>query len=178
MVICTRGVTGSRARWSDRLIGSSEALTEADRSIRARALQCLGVFQQWQGDLHAAQPLLEESLALFRELGDTAGFADVLGDYGMLFVIRGDHEQAGIYLNESMVLWRELGDMSGIALTLLFLGNLAYLQGLIARAGALWEESLVMCRAEDNRWLMSIAAYSCRYGGNRSGGLPSAQVRN
>ncbi|MEO8394463.1 MAG: tetratricopeptide repeat protein, partial [Chloroflexota bacterium] len=135
---------------------ASGTLSEAARRLRASALATLTALQQWLGNLNAAQPTQEESLALFRELGDKEAVADALSSYGMLFVLRGDHEQASIYLNESMALWRELENRFGIGITLLFLGNLAYSQGYIARAGTLWEEALVLYRKEGALWVISI----------------------
>ena len=131
-------------------------LTTVDRTLRATALFLLGTFRAWQGDLDAAQPSHEESVSLFRELGDRAGLAEALSTYAMLFVMRGDHEQAAPPLEESLVLSRELRNTNLIAQCLLFSGILAYSQGRIQRAGAFWEESLPLCRTEGNRWHLAI----------------------
>ncbi|MEO8606292.1 MAG: tetratricopeptide repeat protein [Chloroflexota bacterium] len=135
-------------------------LAAKDRTLRARALDWLGVFSQLQGNLDNAQLLHEESLALFQELEDPAGIIEAMADYGILFVQQGDHERASTLLNESLTLSRELGQTGSIAASLLFLGCLAYSQGLITRAVTLWEESLVLCRADDNTWVIAtLLAY-------------------
>jgi tetratricopeptide (TPR) repeat protein len=126
--------------------------TAADHVLRARALDTLGVFRLFQGDLDTAQTHLEASLALFRELDDTAHIAEVLGDFGMLFQMRGDYEQAGNLLEEGLMLYRELGNTGGIAYSHFFLGILAYSQGHTQRAGRLWEESLMGMRAQGTTW--------------------------
>lgn len=131
-------------------------LTVADRALRARAFFWLGTFRAWQGDLNAAQPSHEESVALFRELGDQAGLVESLQTYGMLFIMRGDHKRASPPLEESLALAHKIRDAASIAQSLLFLGTLDYLQGHVQQAGVLWEESLALRRAEGNQWLIAI----------------------
>jgi predicted ATPase/transcriptional regulator with XRE-family HTH domain len=151
------------------VVGSSEVLSETDRMTRAVALSWLGTLRTWQGDLDAVQPLLEESLALMRELEEratrlrdnehqleyAAGIATVLREYGHLCLLRGDHEQASIRLNESLVLWRKLGNANGLTTNLQFLGNLAYSQGFTSRADIFWAEGLALSREAGNRWVIS-----------------------
>ncbi len=156
-----RGHLNEASEWLARALErqvhlASGALSEADRMMRARALAALGVVEHWQGNLDAALPHHEESLRLFREIGNSEWIADVLGDYGMLFVLRGEFELAGLHLNESMALWRELGNQGGIGITFIFLGNLAYSQEQTAQAGEFWEEGLAQFRAEGNEWVRSI----------------------
>ena len=126
--------------------------TEGALTLRARTLNELGSYAIFQGDLDGAQPRLEESLALFQELGDQAGIAEVLADLGMLCQMRGDFGRAGPLLDQSLTLYRELGRASDVALILYFLGTLAYSQDQARRAGELWEESLLLFRAEHHRW--------------------------
>ncbi|MEO8391737.1 MAG: tetratricopeptide repeat protein [Chloroflexota bacterium] len=132
------------------------ALTAADRTLRAKALNRLGTFRAWQGDFDSAQPSHEESMTLFRDLKDRVGLAEALGNYAMLFVMRGDHEQAAPPLEESLVLSRDLRNTDLIAQCLLFSGILAYSQGRIDQADVFWEESLALRRTEGNPWLLAI----------------------
>ena len=133
-----------------------ELPTATYHRLRAKALDALGTFMVFRGDLDSAQPLYEECLRLFQELEDSAGIAETLGDYGMLFVQSREYVRAEALLNESQVLWRELGSTGGMAGGFLFLGNLAYAQGQITQAGAAWEEGLALCRAENFTWNASI----------------------
>ncbi len=127
-------------------------LTAADRTLRATALSWLGTFRTWQGDLDSALPSHEESVLLFRELGDPAGLAEALSTYAMLFMTRGDFEQAVPVLEESLVLSRELRNIHLIAQCLNFLGILAYSQNCVQQAGAFWEECLVLRREDGKTW--------------------------
>ena len=85
---------------------------------------------------------IEESLALFQTLDDRAGRLEVLGDLGMLFVLRGDFDQGQACLDEGLALACDLGGASTIARSLFFLGLSAYAQGHFERAGELLEEGL------------------------------------
>jgi predicted ATPase/DNA-binding XRE family transcriptional regulator len=139
---------------------SSDPLTGQHRALRARALHWQAEFSQWQGDSDAAQPLYEESLELFRELGDTERIAETLADLGTQSHMRGDYERSALLLEESMALFRELGNAYLIALSLFRLGYLAYAEDDTRRACALWEECLIGARAEDDTY--SIAAVLIR----------------
>jgi predicted ATPase/transcriptional regulator with XRE-family HTH domain len=131
-------------------------LAVRDRALRAKALDWLGTFRAWQGNLDTAQPCHEESVVLFRELGDQPHLAEALSTYAMLFVMRGEHKRAATLLEEALALSRELNHSFLIAQCLHFLGNLAYSQGDVERASALWKESLELHRTEHNRWLIAI----------------------
>ena len=92
----------------------SAAPTETYRALRAKALDGLGLFSTFLGDLDAATAWLEESLTLYRELGRQAEIAEVLADRGMLFQMQGDFARAGVDLHESLRLYRDLGDARSV----------------------------------------------------------------
>jgi predicted ATPase/DNA-binding XRE family transcriptional regulator len=146
-------LTGALARSAE---GTS---TETYRTLRARALEWLGDFGIFQGEQDAPQPRYEESLALYGELGNTDGIAEVLSHFAMLFVMRGDHERAVALLEESLELYRELGNKSGVAWVLFFMGQPIYIQGHIQRAGAMFEESVALFRAVDDTWGIASALF-------------------
>jgi non-specific serine/threonine protein kinase len=135
--------------------------TTAYRAQRAEALRRLGTLAVWQNDLAAAQPAYEESLALYRAIGDRKGIADVLGHFGMLFEARSDHGRAADLLEESLRMFRDLGDARGIAASLFFLGTLAHIQGNSRGADALWEESLMQYRASGDMYAVAVALNHC-----------------
>jgi predicted ATPase/DNA-binding XRE family transcriptional regulator len=131
----------------------------AYQRLRATALEELGLIDQWLGDLDAAQSHTDESVALWRELGDQPALAEAISVYGMVFVLRADVERARPLLEESLALFRTLNNLSGISLTIYFLGTLAYLQGETQQADQLWEESTISTSAAGDVWqLASILA--------------------
>jgi hypothetical protein len=63
-----------------------------------------------RNDGHRAQTLLEESLALYREVGDGRGVARLLGNQALVELSRGDGARAATLCRESLTLYRRLGD--------------------------------------------------------------------
>jgi tetratricopeptide (TPR) repeat protein len=100
-----------------------------------------------QGDYTQAQALHEESLALYRALGDKHGIAEALRNLGPVAHEQGDYAQAQALHEESLALYRALGDKYGTAVLLCNLGLVAHEQGDYAQARALHEESLALYRA-------------------------------
>ncbi len=88
-------------------------------------------------------PLLEESLQLFRELGDQFWYGDALLCLGYAARLQGDDARAAACYAESLALFRDLRHVWGIAGTQLALGWLAQAQGDAPRAAACFAESLV-----------------------------------
>jgi tetratricopeptide (TPR) repeat protein len=95
--------------------------------------------------------LMEESLALYREIGDRQGIALVLGNLGMAAWTRGEYERAVALSEESLALYRATGDRRGIAR---LLGNQALIslhQRDYARAEARCRECLALYRDVGDR---------------------------
>ena len=112
-----------------------------DRRAMAWSLAYLGmVAAETGGNDHLS--LFEESLALFREVDDAAGIAEVLNMLGEVRRLQGDDRAAERLYEESLGLWRELGDQQYIATVLHNLGRLAQRQGDTRRAVALLADSL------------------------------------
>ena len=83
--------------------------------LRARALTGAGVLAFLQCDYGRAEDHLEQSLALYEELDDRRGVAEVTDVLGGVAREQGDYEQARALHEESLALSRELGDEHGIA---------------------------------------------------------------
>jgi predicted ATPase len=107
---------------------------------RVRTLFAGGVLAFDQGDLTAAQELLEESLSIARELKDYSGIAVSLNALAVFFRDRGELVQASAVFEESLALCRELGDLKAAARALSNLASVVRLQGDYARARSLYEE--------------------------------------
>ena len=120
--------------------------SSASASARAKALHMAGLLAEHQGDYSRATALLEESLALFRELGDEYrwNIAGGLSSLGQVTMIQGDYGRATTLCEEALALSQEAGDKGIIAFSLLILGLVALQQGDYRRAAALCEESLVL----------------------------------
>ena len=132
-----------------------EATGETD-PIRARALQGAGAVASIQGDYDAADPLYEESLALYRKLGDKDAIAHTLIHLGNSVSRRGEFARARSIYEESLELFRELDDKTWIGHTLGNLGIVSWYQQNYATARAFFEKDLAIAKELGNT--TSIAA--------------------
>jgi predicted ATPase/transcriptional regulator with XRE-family HTH domain/Tfp pilus assembly protein PilF len=115
-------------------------------ATRAQALYGAGALAWSQGDYAESTTLLEEGLALFRALEDSAGIASTQNHLGVIAQLQGDYVRATTLLEASLALRRALGDKHGIAGALNNLGMVALCQGDYAQARPLVEEALVLVR--------------------------------
>ncbi len=128
----------------------AEALAREGTGVRAnsraKALNAEGVLAFYQGDYASARILYEESLTIFRDVGNKQGIALSLKDLGKLAGMHSDAATAMALYQESLGISRELADRQACAEALNDLGNLAIDQGDYASAMALYEESLGISR--------------------------------
>jgi predicted ATPase/DNA-binding SARP family transcriptional activator len=140
-----RGFPHEGRRWLEMSLG---AATSAPVEIRARALGGAGVLAADQGDYARARTLHEESLALWRSVGDVGSVAGALNNLGSAVQQQGDHRTARLLHEESLALWRAQGDVPGIAGALNQLACIARDdQSDYALASLLLEESLALRRS-------------------------------
>jgi predicted ATPase/class 3 adenylate cyclase/Tfp pilus assembly protein PilF len=132
------------------LVGASEP-----RAARAKALQAAGVLAYDQGDHVASRALYEESLAIWRELGERRGIANLLNNLGNLAYRQGEFEASRSLHEESLAIRREMGEPWEIAASLNNLGILACDQGDYERARSLHEESLAIRRGLGDKWVLA-----------------------
>jgi tetratricopeptide (TPR) repeat protein len=111
-----------------------------------RALFAAALFAMQQGDYAAARGLCEESLAVFRALGQPYGISQALNYLGDLARLQGDYAEAVVYYAESLPLLRQASVKSDIASLLHNLGYVALAQGDTKRATALFGEGLALQR--------------------------------
>jgi non-specific serine/threonine protein kinase len=115
-------------------------------AARAKALRVAGDLAAEQDEYAAAQALIEQSLALCRELADERGIARALGGLAILALALGDDARAATLYEEALTLSRKHGDQHLTAGILDGLGVVALNQGDDARAVPQVEESLALYR--------------------------------
>jgi predicted ATPase/DNA-binding CsgD family transcriptional regulator len=154
---------------------SGTLTTQVSSALRAKALGGAGVLAHYQGDYRQAKVLCEESLALFRELGDKRGMVASLNGLGLIVGqttrARNDYAVARALYEESLTIVRELGDIWWIAETLWDFARVAIYQGDYTAGNPLWEESLAIFRELGDRRriaeiLGSLGGYMAFYQGN------------
>src|SRR5215216_9668 len=102
----------------------------------------LALVTSFLGDSERATELYEESMDLFRELGDKNLLASCLNDLAMVVYSQGDLGRAAQLTEEAVALLRELGARGSVALVLCNLGWIILLQDDLGRAADLYGESL------------------------------------
>jgi non-specific serine/threonine protein kinase len=124
-----------------------------ERSLtRACALLVLSILTYYHESYSAAITLVEEALALFRELDDTKGLATAVLNAGILALGHGDYAKAIACFEESLPLCAQVNYTHGAVLSLSSMGQAALNLGEYARAQALGIQSVAMARASgDNR---------------------------
>lgn len=147
-----RGHLREGQRWLEALLAQTGAnrASDADRvtpaALKARALFAVAAIRLWQFD-PGGLTLLEESLALFRRVGDSVMTADTLHAVGKTAYELGDEARGVEVLEESLALARAAGERWSIAQSLWTLGEVAYARGDYERAAVLSAESLTLFRA-------------------------------
>jgi ATP/maltotriose-dependent transcriptional regulator MalT len=154
-----RGYLSEGSAWLEALLAQDcenvgELLPVAQqiaRDVRAKALNSLGMLAAERGDYGRAALLVEESIALFQELGDKRGKAAALNIRGIVAKYQGDYERAIALHEECLSLQRELGNKRGVAVALNNLAAISQEQGNYSRALELGEESLAIKREGGNK---------------------------
>src|SRR5919112_1273582 len=128
------------------------------QQVRANALLGTGFFMASQGDLGLAIERLEESLALYRQVGDRRGAATCLRLLGSTMFELGDWERAEALLEEGLVLARESGSIRDTCNALSTLSYMAACRDDMKRAKTFGEESLTIARKAGDTIAASFAS--------------------
>src|SRR5260370_41098340 len=102
-------------------------------ALRARALWAAGSLAGSLGHVERGEVLCQESLALFREIGDTQGMGDATFHLAHVAFARWDLATARKLFEESLVFLRETGDKTLTAWALGALALVVLYQGEYAR---------------------------------------------
>jgi predicted ATPase/class 3 adenylate cyclase len=140
---------GIRGYWSEGreyLTKGLELAVDSQTIEKAKVLSLVGSIAIDQGEIPVSQRYFEESLGIFREIGDKQGIASTLNSLGFVVYYEGKYSVASGYFEESLRIYREIGDTRGIAGNLSGLGVIAYNREDNAQARRYHEESLGIFR--------------------------------
>jgi DNA-binding NarL/FixJ family response regulator len=129
-------------------------------TARAKALYVEGMMANYQGDHRSAEPLVGESLGLFRELNDKLGTAYALSNAAFAATGQRQHERAVTLIEEAVDLFLEEGEKWGAAIELGFLAVAWRNRGDHGRAKRLAERGLALSREVGERQAISTALYT------------------
>jgi DNA-binding CsgD family transcriptional regulator/tetratricopeptide (TPR) repeat protein len=114
--------------------------------LRARALWATASLAGSLGHVERGEALCQESLALFREIGDTQGMGDATFHLAHIAFARWDLAAARKLFEESLVFLLEIGDKTLTAWALGALALVVLYQGEYARVHPLAEQAREICR--------------------------------
>jgi len=160
-----RGHLSEGRSFLERALSKSEGMN-LKTSIRAKALNAVGMLAALQGNYSQAEKLCGESLALFREIGEKQGIAISLYLQGQIAGWRSNYEAARSLTEEALAIFRELEDKWGSASSLDTLATVALNKGDYLKAFVLAEESLALSReigdkgrAAHSLWLLAVLIF-------------------
>jgi predicted ATPase/DNA-binding NarL/FixJ family response regulator len=151
-----RGYLSEGRSWLEAALASGMG----DPVNRARSLMVAGNLAYHQADYRAATSRFDESLAIWRHVGDHRGEGWALIALGMVAHGKADLEGCRASVEEGLSLCREAKDADGIGRALFQLGLVAAQQGKVEEAERLGEEALALSRQTGDLIALSRALHS------------------
>jgi predicted ATPase len=179
-----RGHAEELASYVD-ILDKSEHLPPRQRAL---ALSGTGFGLFASGDQTPAQPLLEQSLPLYRQAGDMLGAATTAAMLGHLLALQHQDARASELLEQTLTPLQEAGNdrlagperrehLLGVALVCNFLGQIRLSQGDHDRAAQLFTEGLNAARSAQDRFTILVSLYDVALSSQAQGDLAGAAER-
>ncbi len=118
----------------------------APKELRALALVHGAIFPFRLGENNVAAAWLQESLDLYRELGDEEGIARAIAELGGVAIAEQDLDRAAALYDEAVPLFRSQGQLSRVAASLGNLGTIAHMRGDLDTAVQYYTEAIAASR--------------------------------
>jgi predicted ATPase/DNA-binding SARP family transcriptional activator len=148
---------------------------DAPKEIRAKGLRWQAQLAGRQGDYAGVKEPIEESLNLWRELGDKPGLANALGILGDTCLLQANYAEAQTAYEESLALFQEIGEKRGIAAMTTNLGNVANSIGDYATARQHQEASIAIFRELGDKLGLVIALNNLGVVAEQQGDISAAK---
>ncbi len=154
-----RGYLSEGRTWAETAL---KLAASDDRSIRrAKVLHWAAGMAFAQGDYRSARAPVEESVAIFRELGDKRELGLTLIILGLVLAGLAEGDAASSALQESIDIFRgEARDPWGEAFALYCLGDLTRNMGDLVAARKAYEESLASFQDQDDQWGRAVLLHA------------------
>jgi predicted ATPase/DNA-binding SARP family transcriptional activator len=120
--------------------------TGAAKYLRAKALVHAAIFPFRGGDTQLTTAWLQESLDLFRELGDEEGIARATAELGGVAIAESDLDRAAAFYEESLPLLCAQGNLSRVAVAFGNLGTIAHMRGEHTTAVEYYDQAIEASR--------------------------------
>ena len=179
-----RGHAEELASYVD-VLAKSEHLPPRQRAL---ALSGTGFGLFASGDQATAQPLLEQSLPLYRQAGDMLGAATTAAMLGHLLALQHQDARASELLEQTLAPLQEAGNdrltgplrlqhLLDVALVCNFLGQIRLSQADHDRAAQLFTEALNAARSAQDRFTILVSLYDLALSSQAQGDLTGAAER-
>jgi tetratricopeptide (TPR) repeat protein len=145
-----RGHLAEGRRWTDELLALPAARTRT--AARAKALSAAASLAYWLRDTHSVRGPYEESLAIYREVGDRRGEAEAAYNLGFAYLLAGDLRAAKDSHRRAAEIYRDLEDSVRLAHATAAVGMVAYQQEDLDTTDALVEEAHVTFQGVGDLW--------------------------
>lgn len=139
-----RGPISEGLQWLDAALEHRASLSLPTLAKVLSAKAALLLFSR--GDYQQATPLLEESLRLFRELGDTSRVVRSLSHLGLATMLDGDQHRSATLNDQAVALARQQDDREVLSLALSNQGAFLGVHEDHVRASVALQESLILAR--------------------------------
>lgn len=136
---------------------------QAQTATRAKALHDVAELIRLQGDDAEARPLLEESIALYRQLGDEDGLIRALSTLATTVEEQGDLATAYGIVEEAVARAEQQQYRWGLANALRVQGHILWLRNKPQQALAITEKSLLIARGLDDLSLTAFVLNNLAY---------------
>ncbi len=123
-----------------------EHTLDGPKELRARVLVQGFLFPFRQGDTRLAKALVQESLDLYRELGNEEEVARAIAELGGIAIAEEDLDTAAARYEEAVPLFREQGHPSRVAAALGNLGTVAHMRRDYPTAVGYYEEAIELAK--------------------------------
>jgi predicted ATPase len=150
-----RGYFQEGRQWLEAGINQRE---RSPKDVQAQTLRAAARLAGRRGDFDRAEVYAQESVALWRELGDRAQLARALNTLAAVRSERGDVAGSVAFNEEVLQISRELNDEWGVAQALSDVGWSAVFMGEYARGTPLLEESLALQRKHQDTFGIAWSA--------------------
>jgi predicted ATPase/DNA-binding CsgD family transcriptional regulator len=169
-----RGRVNEGRAWLDEML--RRRVGTEDLGLRASSLARASRLAWRQRDYVSTRTLLDESLAIGRELNDPLGVARRLRGLALVAMAQGDLDEARRLCEESVSLFRSHGDQYGLGLSLAFLGMTLQLAGDTGRAAPCVREALDLNRSNGSTTSSLYSLGSMCFGAIAAGDMASLRA--
>ncbi|WP_242051283.1 tetratricopeptide repeat protein [Nostoc spongiaeforme] len=146
-----RGYYIDQVELYEQLVSKWQEIGDRENWKYTASLTSLGIAYCSLGEYQRAIEFFQQSLEIFREIGDRNGVGNSLGNLGNAYNFLGENQRAIEFHQQSLEIFREIGDRFGVGRSLNNLGSAYYSLGEYQRAIEFHQQSLEIFREIGDR---------------------------